>query len=131
MNGGGAKKTLRVKKFANRRKIVHNSAMANTKQSAKRARQADNRRARGQMLRTRYRTNVKRARAALQNGDVGAAKKAFAVMQESADKTAGKGIIHANAAARTKSRLHAQLKVLSASGGKKETPPQPAAAQAE
>lgn len=86
--------------------------MANSAQSAKRARQAQVRRNRGQMLRTKYRTIVKRARAAIKSGDAEVAKQAVARMQEAADKTASKGIIHANAAARTKSRINAQLKKL-------------------
>ncbi len=95
--------------------------MANSAQSEKRARQAEKRRTRGQMLRTRFRTQVKRARAALANGDAAAAKTAFAAMQESADKTASKGIIHRNAAARIKSRLSRQLKTMKPSETK--TPP--------
>lgn len=89
--------------------------MANSAQSAKRARQAQTRRARGQMLRTRYRTIVKRARTAIKSGDAEAAKSAVMAMQSATDKTASKGIIHANAAARIKSRINAQLKKLAQS----------------
>ncbi|MGI9338955.1 MAG: 30S ribosomal protein S20 [Gammaproteobacteria bacterium] len=106
----------RKKKFAENlqigRQIGDNNAMANSAQSIKRARQAENRRQRGQMLRTRYRTIVKRARVACQKGDAEAAKQAVREMQSAADKTATKGIIHANAAARIKSRINAQLKKL-------------------
>ena len=86
--------------------------MANSAQSTKRARQAETRRQRGQMLRTRYRTIVKRARAAIKSGDAEAAKQAVMIMQSATDKTAAKGIIHANVAARIKSRINAQLKKL-------------------
>ena len=109
-NNNRQKKVWQICTFGD--KLSDNSTMANSAQSAKRARQAENRRQRGQMLRTRYRTIVKRARTACASGDAEAAKQAVADMQTAADKTATKGIIHANAAARIKSRINAQLKKL-------------------
>ena len=92
--------------------------MANTRQSGKRARQAAARRARGQALRSRFRTELKKARAAVASGDEEKARKAFAVFQAVADRTAGKGGIHANNAARVKRRLGMALKNLSAKAEK-------------
>ena len=80
--------------------------MANTRQSAKRARQAETRRRRNQAARSRLRTEIKKARIAdPQNG--AAIMRALAA---AVDRAAGKGVFSKRAAARIKSRVNARLK---------------------
>ena len=79
--------------------------MANTKQSEKRARQNTTRRLRGQALRSRCRTMVKKARAAVA-GDADAFRAAFMTMQSVADRAAGKKQLHRNTVARLKRRIN-------------------------
>lgn len=56
-------------------------------------------------LRSKLRTGLKNIRAAIDAGDVTKAKAALSATFSLIDKMAGKGIIHANAAGRYKSRL--------------------------
>lgn len=93
--------------------------MANTAQSLKRARQAEQRRKRNQGVGTRFRTMVKRARA---NENSDNAQEALATMQSATDTAARKGIIHPRKAARLKRRVNAQMRKLVAGA-------QPAAAE--
>lgn len=79
--------------------------MANTNQSEKRARQNRTRRLRGQSFRSRYRTMVKRARAAADNEDGKAFAEAFATMQSVADRAVAKKLMHRNTVARIKRRI--------------------------
>ncbi|MEM7249468.1 MAG: 30S ribosomal protein S20 [Acidobacteriota bacterium] len=86
--------------------------MANNASARKRVRQHERNRLRNRTARSRLRTEVKGFRAAIAANDQEKAglllKSACALL----DKTAQKGIIHRNAAARTKSRLahaHAQM----------------------
>lgn len=60
-------------------------------------------------------TFVKKARLAVEAGDAAAASAAVAQAVSVIDKTAERGIIHKNAAARRKSRLMKRLAKLSAS----------------
>jgi small subunit ribosomal protein S20 len=73
--------------------------------AAKRARQALKRRARNRAYKSALHTTVKRVELALTSGDKEAARGALSVACVHLDKTAGKGVIHRNAAARRKSRL--------------------------
>ena len=61
------------------------------------------------------RTFVKKVIAAIRTGNKEEANKAFIVAQPIIDRTAGKGIIHKNKAARTKSRLSAHIKAMTPS----------------
>ena len=88
--------------------------MANSPQAAKRARQAVGRRARNMSARSKLRTAISRAAQALDSGN---AEQAAAACREASpviDSMVGKGIIHANKAARHKTRLNKRLKALSA-----------------
>lgn len=79
--------------------------MANTKSAEKRILQNERRRQRNRSHRSRLRTAIKRLRAAV---DAGEAEKARELLPEAIrviDKTAQKGVIHDNTAARYKSRL--------------------------
>ncbi len=86
--------------------------MANSAQARKRARQAVKNRAHNMALRSRMRTYVKRAQAAIEAGDKEKATAAFVEVQSVLDSSAGKGLIHANKAARQKSRMSARIKAL-------------------
>jgi small subunit ribosomal protein S20 len=66
--------------------------------------------------RSSVRTAVKTARASLAGGPVADAREALARTIRVLDKAVTKGVIHANAAARRKSRLTRQLNALAAAG---------------
>lgn len=89
--------------------------MANSAQARKRARQSENRRLHNMALRSRFRTVVKRVLKAIKAGDKESATGAFKVAVPVIDTMVNKGIIHQNKAARHKSRLNQQLKMLSVS----------------
>lgn len=88
--------------------------MANTAQAEKRARQAENRRTHNMSLRSTLRTAVKKVRKAVAAGDKTAAQAVFQTSVSTIDSIADKKIIHKNAAARTKSRLSAAVKAMTA-----------------
>lgn len=88
--------------------------MANTPQAKKRARQNDKARKHNASLRSMVRTYLKKVVAAIQAGDLEAAKTAYAQAVPVIDRIADKGIIAKNKAARHKSRLNAQIKALAA-----------------
>ncbi|HEX7183561.1 MAG TPA: 30S ribosomal protein S20 [Thermoanaerobaculia bacterium] len=79
--------------------------MANTKSAEKRNRQNINQRERNRAHRSRLRTAIKRLRAALTSGDAAQARELLPQTLSVIDKIAQKKVIHANAAARYKSRL--------------------------
>ncbi|MBI2880685.1 MAG: 30S ribosomal protein S20 [Candidatus Tectomicrobia bacterium] len=79
--------------------------MARTKSVLKAARQNRKRRARNQILRTRYRTIVKKVHAALEEGDPKASQEALAAAIQTIDRTASKGVIHPRTASRKIARL--------------------------
>ncbi len=79
--------------------------MPNIKSAEKRVRSTEKKRLRNKSARTMCKTNVTKAERLIFMGDVNAAQEAVAVAITSLDKAAEKGIIHANNAARRKSRL--------------------------
>ncbi|WP_075185930.1 30S ribosomal protein S20 [Teredinibacter haidensis] len=88
--------------------------MANSPQAKKRARQNDKRRVHNASLRSMVRTYLKKVIAAIEAGDVEAAKAAYEAAVPVIDRMADKGVIHKNKAARHKSRLNTQIKALAA-----------------
>lgn len=86
--------------------------MANIASARKRARQAITRRAHNMSLRARMRTHVKKVEAAIESGDKKAAASAYSAAASILDNSAGKGLIHANRAARNKSRLNTRIKAM-------------------
>ena len=86
--------------------------MANSKQAAKRAKQADKQRAANAGLRTQLRTAIKKVQKAIAAGDAVAAEAVFRAEQSTIDHIADKRIIHKNKASRHKSRLAQQIKAL-------------------
>jgi small subunit ribosomal protein S20 len=90
--------------------------LANIQSQIKRNRQNEKRRLRNRNIRGSARTAVHQARAAFAK-DAPETKEAILQAISELDKSAGKGVIHANKAARLKSRL---MKRLNAAGGSKE-----------
>lgn len=86
--------------------------MANSPQAIKRARQAKVRRSRNMSQRSMVRTYIKRVVSAIEAGDKDAAQAAYTAAVPVIDKSARKGLIHANKAARHKSRLSKRIQAL-------------------
>lgn len=87
--------------------------LANSAQARKRARQAENRRQQNASQRSTLRTFMKKVIKAIQAGDKEAAAQAFKDAVPRIDRAARKGLIHANKAARHKSRMNAHIKGMS------------------
>lgn len=79
--------------------------MANTRQSAKRARQAERRQERNQIIRAATRTAVKGALEAVVKKDLNAAKEGYRKAIRALDKAASKGAIPKGRASRKMSRI--------------------------
>lgn len=88
--------------------------MANIKSAEKRIRQTAKRRTRNRAHRSNMRSAVKKLRAAVDSGDAATARELLGSTLSIVDATAQKGVIHANTAARTKSRLHRAVNSLEA-----------------
>lgn len=88
--------------------------MANSKAAQKRVRINETKRLRNRPYRSACRTLVKKAELAINAGDQAVAQTAVLEAVSMLDRTAGKGIIHANNAARRKSRLMAKFNAASA-----------------
>lgn len=84
--------------------------MPNTKSAKKRWKQSLVRRARNRAGRTDLKVHIRKVREAVRKGDVAQGEADFRVAAKKLDTAATKGLIHANAAARVKSRLSAALK---------------------
>ena len=82
--------------------------MPNHKSAEKRVRQSEKRRNINRGHRTKVRTYIKKLRAALDSGDKAQVDQALPETISVIDKSIQKGVLHANAAARYKSRLTAQ-----------------------
>jgi small subunit ribosomal protein S20 len=80
----------------------------------KQMRQSVKRRARNRNNVSQLKTQVKKLRAAIATGDAEAAKKLLPATVGELDKAAKKGVLHDNAAARTKSRLARGVNALAA-----------------
>ncbi len=78
--------------------------MANTKSAVKNARKSRKRMLRNKAVKTRLKTLAKQLEAAAKSGDAPAAKSAAIAYVAAIDKAVRGGVIHANAAARVKSR---------------------------
>lgn len=79
--------------------------MANIKSAEKRNRQSIERRQRNRARLTRLRTEIKKVRTAVEAGDTELAKTLLDDTLSLIDRTASRGVIHSNSAARRKSRL--------------------------
>lgn len=79
--------------------------MPNSKSAKTALRKSEVRRLRNRSTRSELRNSIKSARVAITGEDAQAAAKALQAAAKKIDQAAAKGIIHKNAAARTKSRL--------------------------
>jgi small subunit ribosomal protein S20 len=86
--------------------------LANSAQAKKRARQAEDNRQLNASQRSAMRTNIKRLKAAITTGDKDLATAAFKAAVPFLDKMARKGLVHKNAAARSKSRFNNAVRAL-------------------
>jgi small subunit ribosomal protein S20 len=80
----------------------------------KRIRQGEKRRARNRKNVSQLKTQVKKLRSAIAEGDATAAESLLSVTVGQIDKAAKKGVVHDNAAARYKSRLTRKVRALAA-----------------
>lgn len=83
--------------------------MPNHKSAEKRVRQNEKRREINRGNRSRLRTQVKKLRAALEEGVKDGLQATYSQTVSTIDKAVNKGILHRNAAARYKSRLTARV----------------------
>ena len=88
--------------------------MANTTQSAKRARQSETRYAINKARRSRIRTYLRKVEEALASGDQAAATAALKAAQPELDRGVSKGVLHKNTVSRKISRLAARVKTTGA-----------------
>ncbi len=87
--------------------------MAHHKSALKRIRSNERKRVYNRLVRVRARTFVKKARTTLDStSDVDAARQATLAAIRELDKAVTKGVLHKNAAARSKSRLMKKLNTL-------------------
>lgn len=86
--------------------------MPNTEGAKKRMRQALVRRDKNRATKSSLHTQYKKVLAAVQEGNAESADAELRLAAKKFDQAAAKGTIHRNAAARTKSRLSAKVKVL-------------------
>ena len=80
-----------------------------TKSAQKQMKVAERRRLRNKSIRSLCKTNITKAERLIFSGELEAAQKAVVAALSSLDKAAEKGVIHANNAARRKSRLMKKL----------------------
>ncbi|NDJ78250.1 MAG: 30S ribosomal protein S20 [Chloroflexi bacterium] len=88
--------------------------MANHKSALKRVRSSERKRQRNRVVRSRARTEIRKALTHIENGDLEEARAATQAAVRTLDKAAGKGILHKNNTSRRKSRLMQQLAQLEA-----------------
>lgn len=88
--------------------------MANTTSAKKATRKIARKTAVNKSRRTNMRTHLRTMEEAIAAGDKAAAEAVFKTVQPVVMKSASKGIIHKNAAARKISRLSARVKAISA-----------------
>ena len=88
--------------------------MAHHASAQKRIRQGEKRRARNRQNVSQLKTQVKKLRAAIAEGNAEAAKKLLPETVGEIDKAAKNGVVHDNAASRYKSRLSRKVSALSA-----------------
>jgi small subunit ribosomal protein S20 len=86
--------------------------LANHKSAVKRAKQNEIRRIRNKSYKTRVKSTVKEVRTAVASGSVDQARHSLVQAVSIIQKTASKGIIHKNKAARQISRLASQVNQL-------------------
>jgi small subunit ribosomal protein S20 len=87
-------------------------SMPNTASAKKRLRQSIERRARNRSTKTSIRTLLRKIRESITAKDVAKSEADYATLVKKLDRAATKSVIHANAVARTKSRLSKAIKAI-------------------
>jgi small subunit ribosomal protein S20 len=95
-------------------KNIGDLLVANHKSALKRIRSSEKRRQRNRVVRSRTRTEIKKARVAMESGDLKNAVQATREAIRQLDKAETKGVLHRNNVARRKSRLMKRLAQLQA-----------------
>ncbi len=85
--------------------------MPNTRSAKKRLRQNVVRRARNRSIKQALRTQCRKVREAVHEGDLDRAETELRLAAKKLDRAGAKNIIHRNAAARTKSRLSSAIRL--------------------
>jgi len=86
--------------------------MPNTKSAKKRLRQNQTRRDHNRAVKSQVRTHIRKVRTAVDDGNVEQSESEFRVAAKKLDQAGAHGILHANKAARIKSRLSKAIKKL-------------------
>jgi small subunit ribosomal protein S20 len=86
--------------------------MPNTPSAKKRLRQNVGRRAKNRSTKTAIRNLTRTVRESIATNDVTKCEEAFGTLVKKIDRASSKKVIHANAAARTKSRLSKAIKAI-------------------
>lgn len=84
--------------------------MPNSPSAKKRLRQSLDRRARNRAARTALRSQIRKVRTAIAGADAAACESEFRTLVKKIDQAAAKNVLHANTAARIKSRLSKAIK---------------------
>jgi small subunit ribosomal protein S20 len=88
--------------------------MANIQSAKKRIKVIETKTLRNKMIKSALKTTIKKFEIAMTGGNAEEAKATFVGAVKALDMAASKGVVHKNKAARSKSRLAAKLKTLSA-----------------
>lgn len=83
--------------------------LPNIKSAKKRVRVIEAKTAVNRMAKSSLKTSLKKAKAAIAEGDPASAAEAYRSAQRDIDRAVAKGILHKNTAARRKSRLAARM----------------------
>ena len=92
--------------------IFLENTLASSLSARRRARQVEKHRLRNTSQRSRMRTAIKQVITAIESGDKTAAENAYKSAVPMIDRSVSKGLIHANKAARHKSRLNTRIRAL-------------------
>ena len=94
------------------RRLNYTDPMPNTASAKKRLRQDTVRRVRNRSTKSSLRNQLRKVREAIAANEAEKADTEFRLLAKKLDKAASQNVIHANAAARTKSRVSAAIKAL-------------------
>jgi len=86
--------------------------MPNTPSAKKRLRQSVTRRAKNRSTKTTLRTLTRKVRESVAANDVAQSEEAFGMLVKKIDHASSQKVVHANTAARTKSRLSKAIKAI-------------------
>jgi small subunit ribosomal protein S20 len=86
--------------------------MPNTASAKKRMRQDAVRRSRNRSAKSSIRTQIRKVRESIAAKDLEKSQAEFRTLVKKLDRAAARNVIHANAAARTKSRISAAIKAI-------------------